>query len=55
MSVHVTIVIHKDVVDLDKAVDFADEVKELLDGKVEATMSVASSNHNPPYELTKEN
>lgn len=54
MSVRVSIVIYKDVPDIDKANDFADEVKNLLDGNVDAAFECGIQNSNPTIQLTKE-
>lgn len=54
MPVRVSIVIHKEVDDIDKAHDLVDEVRELLQGNVNGTLQSNVSNSTPPEVLTKE-
>lgn len=53
MSVHATIKLSKDVADLDKADDWFEEVKEILEGKTDCRMAAASSNHEQPIKIEK--
>ena len=54
MEVHATIVLRKDIADLDKADDWFAEIHELLQGKTKCTMSSHSSNREPTIEIKKE-
>lgn len=54
MSVHISIILHKDVDDIDKGNDFLDEVRELLQGNVDCMLMSQLSNQNEPEKLTKE-
>lgn len=54
MEVHASIILHKDVKDLDKADDWFAEVHELLQGKTECSMQGHSSNTEDQIEITKE-
>lgn len=53
-QVDASIILKKSVVDLDKADDWFEKVKELLEGKTACTMRAYSSNHEEKVELTDE-
>lgn len=54
MSVKTVIHLTKEVADLDKAKDWFEEVKEILQGKTTCRFVAQSSNHEAPIELTEE-
>lgn len=54
MSVKAVIILRKDVENLDKAEDWYEDVKELLQGNVTCSFSCEASNPEPVIELTEE-
>lgn len=54
MPVHVSVILQKEVDDIDKGNDFVDEVRELLRDNVTCSFHSRLSNTNPSEELTKE-
>lgn len=53
MVVHAKISLNKDVEDLDKADDWFEEVKEILDGQTTCQMHASSSNRENPLNIEK--